>query len=87
MSEEEGYSAAQIVLAFVAGAVTGSCIALLAAPQPGSRTRGAIRTWSRDVGGKATRLPDALRKAYREATRAAAQAFNEALAEHPAGRE
>lgn len=82
MSEENGYSGVQVLLAFLAGAVTGACVALLAAPQSGTETRGAIRGWARDAGGKATRLPEALRRAYREATHAARQAFNQALAEH-----
>lgn len=87
MSEDNGYSGAQIVLAFLAGAVTGTCVALLAAPQAGRDTRGAIRGWTRDAGGKATRLPEALRGAYREAVRAASQAFTEALADRPSGKE
>jgi gas vesicle protein len=86
MSEENGYSGVQIVLAFLAGAVTGTCVALLAAPRSGSETRGAIREWSREAGGKAVRLPEALRHAYRDATRAAGKAFNEALAD-PEGRD
>lgn len=87
MSEGNGYSGAQVVLAFLAGAATGSGLALLAAPQSGDRTRGAIRDWTRDTGGKATRLPEALRQAFREASRAAGQAFNEALAERSTDRE
>ena len=87
MNERDGYSGAQIVLAFLAGALTGSCLALLTAPQPGNRTRGAIRDWTRDTGGKASRLPEALRQAYREASRAAGKAFNEALAESSKDRE
>jgi gas vesicle protein len=83
MSDEKGYSGAQIILAFFAGAVTGTCLALLAAPQSGSETRGAIRGWTRDAGGRALRLPEALRRAYREAAGAAKQAFNDALSEGP----
>jgi gas vesicle protein len=87
MSEGNGYSGAQVVLAFLAGALTGTCVALLAAPQSGSETRGALREWTREAGGKATRLPEALRHAYREATRAAGRAFNEALADRDAGKD
>ena len=87
MSEGHGYSGTQIVLAFLAGAVTGTCIALLAAPQAGSDTRGAIRGWTRDAGEKTSRLPEALRNASREAARAASRAFNEALADLPSSKE
>lgn len=87
MSERNGYSGTQVLLAFLAGAITGASAALLSAPQSGSETRGAIRGWAHDAGAKATRLPEALRNAYREASRAAKQAFNEALAENPPGRD
>jgi gas vesicle protein len=83
MNEGNGYNGAQILLAFLAGAVVGTTVALLSAPHSGSDTRGAIRGWARDAGARATRLPEALGHAYREATGAAKQAFNKALAEHP----
>ena len=87
MSEGNGYSGVQVVLAFLAGAATGAAVALLTAPQSGSETRGTIHAWSREAGGKAARLPEALRHAYREASRAAGKAFNEALAQRDAGAE
>jgi gas vesicle protein len=81
MSEGNGYSSGHVVLAFLAGALVGTSVALLSAPQSGSETRGAIGGWARDTGGRATKLPGAMRHAYRKATAAAKQAFNEALAE------
>jgi gas vesicle protein len=83
MNEENGYSGAQVLLAFLAGAVVGTSVALLSAPASGSETRGAIRGWARDTGGRATRLPEALGHAYKEATAAAKKAFNEALSDNP----
>ena len=80
MSEGNGYSSGQILLAFLAGALTGAGVALLSAPQSGSETRGAIQAWTRETGGKAARLPDALQHAYREAARAAGKAFSESMA-------
>jgi len=80
MSETNGYSTGQVLLAFVAGALTGAGVALLSAPQSGRETRGAIQAWTRETGVKAARLPDALHHAYREAARAAGKAFNEAMA-------
>ena len=87
MSEHNGYSGAQVLLAFLAGAATGAGVALLTAPQSGSETRGTLQAWTRETGGKAARLPAALRDAFREASRAAEKAFNEALAERAAGEE
>ena len=87
MSEGEGYSGTQVVLAFLAGAVTGTGLALLSAPQAGSETRGAIQGWTRDAGERAARMPEALRAACRAAARAANQAFNEALADSPPNKE
>jgi len=81
MSDGNGYSSGHVVLAFLAGALVGTSVALLSAPQSGSETRGAIGDWARDTGGRATKLPRAMRHAYNEATAAAKRAFNEALAQ------
>ena len=81
MSDENGYNGTQLLLAFIAGALVGTTVALLSAPQSGRDSRGAIRGWARDAGGTATRLPEALGHAYRQATGAAKQAFNEALSD------
>lgn len=81
MNEGNGYSGGHVVLAFLAGALVGTSVALLSAPQSGTEVRGAIGGWARDTGGRATKLPGALKVAYQRATTAAKQAFNEALAE------
>lgn len=81
MNDGNGYSAGHVVLAFLAGAMVGTAAALLSAPQSGSETRGTIGGWARQTGGRATRLPVALRQAYLRATDAAKSAFNEALSE------
>jgi gas vesicle protein len=81
MNEGNGYSGVHVVLAFLAGALVGTSVALLSAPQSGRETRGAIGGWARDTGGRATRLPVALKNAYVRATDAAKTAFNEALSE------
>jgi gas vesicle protein len=84
MSESNRYSGAHLLLAFLAGAVTGACGALLSAPQPGRETRGSLRGWARDAQGQASRVPLALRDAYHEAASAAKKAFTEALKAEPA---
>ena len=85
MRNDSGFNAGHVLLAFLAGTVTGTMVALLSAPHSGSETRGAIRGWARDAGGKATRLPEALRHAYLQATNAARNAFNDALREREGG--
>ena len=85
MNESNSYSGVHVVLAFLAGALVGTSVALLSAPQSGSETRGAIGGWARDTGGRATRLPSALKNAYHRATDAAKRAFNEALSERAEG--
>ena len=81
MNQDQGYSGSQVLLAFMAGAMVGTCVALLTAPQSGSETRGSLRGWARDTGDRATRLPEALQQAYRAATGAAKEAFSDALKE------
>lgn len=77
MSDESGYSGAQVLLAFLAGALVGSAAALLSTPRTGSDTRDAVRGWAQTAGSKAGRLPDVLR----QAGEAARRAFNESLRE------
>jgi gas vesicle protein len=79
MSDHDRYGGAHLLLAFMAGAVVGACATVLTAPQSGSETRDTLRGWAREAQGRAPRLPDALRGAYREATAAAKKAFVEAL--------
>jgi gas vesicle protein len=84
MTEGNRYSGAHLILAFLAGAVTGVAGALLSAPQPGRETRDSLRGWAKDAQGQATRVPQALREAYHEAAGAAKKAFTDALKAEPA---
>jgi gas vesicle protein len=79
MRDDNSYSGAHLLLAFVAGAVAGACVTLLTAPQSGSETRESLRGWARDTQAGAARLPQTLSAAYHSATAAAKQAFNRAL--------
>ena len=72
MSDERGTSATTLVLAFLAGAVAGAAVALLATPKTGREMRETIGGWTRD--GK-------VREAAARAARAARRAFDEAVSE------
>jgi len=78
---QNGISGSQMMLAFLAGAVTGAAVALLATPQSGSDARRSLRGWAEDAQGTAVKVPDALRVAYARASVAAKDAFTEALRE------
>ena len=81
MRDDNCYSGAHLLLAFVAGGIAGAAVALLAAPQSGNETRDTIRGLARGAQGKAVRVPEALRRAYAEASEAAKKAFSESFAE------
>jgi gas vesicle protein len=53
MSDERGYCAGSILLAFVLGGVVGAGIALLTAPQSGRETREKIREFADETRKKA----------------------------------
>ena len=81
MRDDNCYGGAHLLLAFIAGGIAGAAVALLAAPQSGTETRGTIRGLARDAQGKAVKVPDALRRAYLDASEAAKKAFSESFAE------
>ena len=81
MNSDNGVSGAQLMLAFLAGAVTGAAVALLATPQSGQQARESLKGWAHDAQGKATKVPVAVRQAYSRASAAAKEAFNESLRE------
>jgi len=81
MRDNNCYSGAHLLLAFLAGGIAGAAVALLAAPQSGTDTRGTLRGWARDAQGKAVRVPDAMRRIYADASEAAKKAFVESFAE------
>jgi len=68
-----------LVLAFLAGAVSGAVVALLTAPRSGRETRGRIKGLARDAAGRGVRFPPALNEAYTRAAEAARRAFVEAF--------
>ena len=79
MSDTSRSQAAGIVLAFLAGAVSGAVVALLTAPRSGRDTRGRLKDIARDAAGKTVRVPPALHQAYGRAADAARRAFVEAF--------
>ncbi|MBI4825752.1 MAG: YtxH domain-containing protein [Nitrospirae bacterium] len=48
MSEERGYSAGSVILAFVLGGIVGAGVALLTAPQSGRETREKLMEFADD---------------------------------------
>ena len=85
MSHHDGYSGAHLLLAFIAGGLAGATTALLLAPQSGPETRETLRGFTRDTQGRVVRIPEALRRAYRDASEAAKKAFSETFAESTSG--
>ena len=81
MRDNNCYSGAHLLLAFIAGGAAGAAVALLLAPQTGTETRDSIRGLAKGAQGKAVKVPEALRKAYAEASDAAKKAFSESFAE------
>ncbi|HET8734105.1 MAG TPA: YtxH domain-containing protein [Anaeromyxobacteraceae bacterium] len=70
-----GVGAGTVILAFLAGAAVGGVVALLYAPQSGSKTRQKILEMGDDARETMARVPTAMR----EAERAAVETFAEAL--------
>jgi len=79
MNDSRGSSTTGLVLAFLAGAVSGAVVALLTAPRSGRETRDRIKDLARDAAGKTVRVPPALNGAYSRAAEAARRAFVEAF--------
>ena len=48
MRDDNCYGGAHLLLAFIAGGIAGAAVALLAAPQSGTETRGTIRGLARE---------------------------------------
>jgi gas vesicle protein len=85
MDEIHRSNPAAILLAFLAGAVSGAMVALLTAPQSGRETRSRLKDLAKDASDRASHVPQALNAAYAQASRAARQAFIEALEEQSPG--
>jgi gas vesicle protein len=77
MSEERGYSAASIGLAFILGGVLGGCLALLFAPESGRRTRERLRDLAADVRDKTVDMSEELRDKAEEALERGREVFEE----------
>jgi YtxH-like protein len=82
----ESRSTTGLVLAFLAGAVSGAVVALLTAPRSGRETRDRIKELARDAAGNGIRVPPALNDAYSRAAEAARRAFVEAFEPTPRDR-
>ena len=76
MSDERGPSGASVVLAFLAGAIAGAAVALLAAPRSGRETRDRLRAWGQSRTGPVI-------EAATRAARAARRAFDESVGAPP----
>jgi gas vesicle protein len=81
MRDDNCYSGAHLLLAFIVGGIAGAAVALLSAPQSGPQTRDSLRGLAKDAQGKAVKVPDALRRAYADASDAAKKAFSASFAE------
>jgi gas vesicle protein len=81
MYETRSFSGMNCTIAFAAGAIAGSLVALLTAPRTGRETRDALNTWTRDLSDKASRLPNAVRQAVDRGREAGRQAFTDAYNE------
>jgi gas vesicle protein len=81
MKDDNCYGGSHLLLAFLAGGLTGAAVALLVAPQSGPETRHSLRSLAKNAQGTAVRVPEALRRAYADASEAAKKAFSEAFAE------
>jgi len=77
MYETRSFSGMNCTMAFAAGALVGSIVAILTAPRTGRETRDALNTWTRDISDKASRLPRAVRQAVDRGREAGRQAFTE----------
>ncbi len=79
MNDTRRGPATGLILAFLAGAVSGTVVALLTAPRSGRETRERLKDIARDATGKAFRVPPALNEACLRAAGAARAAFIEAF--------
>jgi gas vesicle protein len=77
ISDTRSFSGMNYVLAFAAGALAGTAVALLTAPRTGRETRDAINYWTREIRDKASRIPRAARQAVERGREAGKQAFTE----------
>lgn len=78
MAEREGFSGFGVLLAFLGGAAAGAAVALLMAPTSGEETREKLLGYANQGKDSVTRVPQALKSAYAQASETAKDAFTEA---------
>jgi len=71
MTERQGFTGGQVLIAAAGGALIGAVVALLLAPRTGAELRSKIKDLAATSKEKMNRAP----KAFGEATDAAADAF------------
>lgn len=78
MADRDGFSGFGVFLAFVGGAAAGAAVALLMAPSSGEETREKLLGYANQGKDSVTRVPQALKSAYAQASETAKDAFTEA---------
>lgn len=78
MSENSGFGAMGVILAFVGGAAAGAVAAVLLAPKSGVETRKDLKHFASEGVERAGRLPGAIREAYSQGSELAKDTFTEA---------
>lgn len=78
MADRDGFSGFGVFLAFLGGAAAGAAAALLLAPQSGEQTREQLLGYANQGKEGVTRVPQALKSAYAQASEVAKDAFTEA---------
>jgi gas vesicle protein len=77
MSEERGYSGAAVALGFILGGALGASLAMLFAPESGSRTRERLRDLAADMRDRTLDMSEDLRDRAGEAVERGREAFQE----------
>ncbi len=77
--ERSGFSGTQIFFAFLGGAAAGAAAVFLTAPKSGQQMRDKLSEFARAGAEKGKHLPEALQSA----TKAAGEAFTDALEVSP----
>lgn len=77
MSNERGFSAGAVILAFLVGGIAGAATALLLAPQSGKETRAKIGDLAEDVSDKAKELAEKVKTGMKEAVEAGKETIDE----------